>query len=207
MFGLVEKVNSLETTLKMYESVSKDMLEKLGVAVDKITNNITHSNQMMTNMLAKHDERIDNSVETQKEIILNIKELKTEINSEIKYFRNDLQILRQDLTTFKSDIVKDIDTKVNTSNENIVEKLRDVENRLDNRISKIEVNLNETSKPMYINQGKISIFTAIMILVGTAFFGAAVTYFFEDNNDNSNRIEYNFKKDLTSRSVEAKMIA
>lgn len=66
------KLDVLESKLNIYEQLSKDMLEKLENAVDKIS----ESNQRIANILAKHDERIEQSIKTDDLIVKMIEEVK-----------------------------------------------------------------------------------------------------------------------------------
>lgn len=56
----ISKLDVLESKLNIYESLSREMLDKLESAVDKIS----ESNQRIANILAKHDERIEQSIKT-----------------------------------------------------------------------------------------------------------------------------------------------
>ena len=66
------KLDVLESKLNIYESLSREMLDKLETAVDKIS----ESNQRIANILAKHDERIDQSIKTDDLIIKMIEDVK-----------------------------------------------------------------------------------------------------------------------------------
>ena len=54
------KLDVLESKLNIYESLSREMLDKLEAAVDKISD----ANQHIANILTKHDERIEQSIKT-----------------------------------------------------------------------------------------------------------------------------------------------
>lgn len=54
------KLDVLESKLNIYETLSREMLDKLETAVDKISD----ANQHIANILAKHDERIEQSIKT-----------------------------------------------------------------------------------------------------------------------------------------------
>ena len=58
MFGSESKVAVLESKLDMYEELSREMLTKLETAVDKIS----EGNTQIATILAKHDERIEQSI-------------------------------------------------------------------------------------------------------------------------------------------------
>jgi acetylglutamate kinase len=72
MFNDGSKVAVLESKLDMYEELSKEMLSKLETAVDKIS----EGNNRIATILAKHDERIDQSIKSDELIIKMIDELK-----------------------------------------------------------------------------------------------------------------------------------
>jgi hypothetical protein len=66
------KLDVLESKLAMYESLSREMLDKLETAVDKIS----ESNQRIATILVKHDERIDQATRSDELIIKMIDEVK-----------------------------------------------------------------------------------------------------------------------------------
>lgn len=66
------KLNVLESKLNIYESLSREMLDKLETAVDKISD----ANQRIANILTKHDERIEQSIKTDELIIKMIEDVK-----------------------------------------------------------------------------------------------------------------------------------
>ena len=66
------KLDVLESKLTMYESLSREMLDKLENAVDKIS----ESNQRIATILVKHDERIDQATRSDELIIKMIDEVK-----------------------------------------------------------------------------------------------------------------------------------
>lgn len=70
------KLDVLESKLNIYESLSREMLDKLENAVDKIS----ESNQRIANILAKHDERIEQSIKTDELLVKMIEDTK-EANS------------------------------------------------------------------------------------------------------------------------------
>lgn len=74
------KLDVLESKLNIYESLSREMLDKLENAVDKIS----ESNQRIANILTKHDERIDQSIKTDELLIKMIDEVKTSNSKEHK---------------------------------------------------------------------------------------------------------------------------
>lgn len=66
------KLDVLESKLNIYESLSREMLDKLENAVDKIS----ESNQRIANILAKHDERIEQSIKTDELLVKMIEDVK-----------------------------------------------------------------------------------------------------------------------------------
>lgn len=66
------KLDVLESKLNIYETLSREMLDKLETAVDKISD----ANQHIANILTKHDERIDQSIKTDELIIKMIEDVK-----------------------------------------------------------------------------------------------------------------------------------
>ena len=68
----LSKLDVLESKLNIYESLSREMLDKLENAVDKIS----ESNQRIANILAKHDERIEQSIKTDELIVKMIEDVK-----------------------------------------------------------------------------------------------------------------------------------
>ena len=65
MLGNNADVKVLESKLTIYEDLSREMLAKLESAVDKIS----EGNARIANILAKHDERIDQSIRSDELII------------------------------------------------------------------------------------------------------------------------------------------
>jgi hypothetical protein len=68
----VAKLDVLESKLNIYESLSREMLDKLETAVDKISD----ANQHIANILTKHDEKIEQSVKTDELIVKMIDDVK-----------------------------------------------------------------------------------------------------------------------------------
>ena len=71
MFSQGSKIAVLESKLGMYEELSREMLDKLETAVDKIS----EGNSRIATILAKHDERIDQNYKTDQLIIKMIEDL------------------------------------------------------------------------------------------------------------------------------------
>jgi len=78
MFNQDSKVAVLESKLDIYEDLSREMLSKLESAVDKIS----EGNARIAAILAKHDERIEQSIKTDDLIIKMIDEVKQASDSD-----------------------------------------------------------------------------------------------------------------------------
>jgi FtsZ-binding cell division protein ZapB len=74
------KLDVLESKLNIYESLSREMLDKLENAVDKIS----EGNSRIATILAKHDERIEQSLKTDDLMIKMIDEVKNKNSEEHK---------------------------------------------------------------------------------------------------------------------------
>ena len=74
-FGL-QKLAVLESKLGIYEDLSKEMLDKLERAVDKIS----EGNNQIAQVLARHEERLENSIRAD-ELLLKMMEEMKESNS------------------------------------------------------------------------------------------------------------------------------
>jgi predicted TIM-barrel fold metal-dependent hydrolase len=74
------KLDVLESKLNIYESLSREMLDKLENAVDKIS----EGNSRIATILAKHDERIEQSLKTDELIIRMIEDVKHSNSEEHK---------------------------------------------------------------------------------------------------------------------------
>lgn len=74
MFTPDSKLAVLESKLNIYEDLSREMLTKLETAVDKIS----EGNSRIATILAKHDERIEQSIKTDELIIKIIDDVKEE---------------------------------------------------------------------------------------------------------------------------------
>jgi hypothetical protein len=105
MFGSMSrsdlsKLDVLESKLNIYESLSREMLDKLENAVDKIS----ESNQRIANILAKHDERIEQSIKTDDIIIKMIEDTKEANTKEHKSVMSRLETVEKtidDLLKFR----------------------------------------------------------------------------------------------------------
>jgi hypothetical protein len=74
MFNQESKLAVLESKLNIYEELSREMLSKLESAVDKIS----EGNNRIATILAKHDERIEQSIKSDTLIIKMIEGMKEE---------------------------------------------------------------------------------------------------------------------------------
>ena len=74
------KLDVLESKLNIYESLSREMLDKLENAVDKIS----EGNSRIATILAKHDERIEQSLKTDELMIRMIEDVKHSNSEEHK---------------------------------------------------------------------------------------------------------------------------
>ena len=72
MFSQESKLAVLESKLGIYEDLSREMLAKLESAVDKIS----EGNSRIATILAKHDERIEQSIRNDDLLIKMIDEIK-----------------------------------------------------------------------------------------------------------------------------------
>ncbi len=72
MFSQESKLAVLESKLSIYEDLSREMLSKLESAVDKIS----EGNSRIATILAKHDERIEQSIRNDDLLIKMIDEIK-----------------------------------------------------------------------------------------------------------------------------------
>lgn len=80
MFSPDSKLAVLESKLSIYEDLSREMLSKLESAVDKIS----EGNSRIATILAKHDERIEQSIKTDELLIKMIDEIKEDNDKEHK---------------------------------------------------------------------------------------------------------------------------
>jgi len=76
MFGIGNNVNVLETKFQIYEDLSKEMLDKLERAVDKIS----ESNQSVALILERHENRLEQSDKADAAIIELIKGINSKLD-------------------------------------------------------------------------------------------------------------------------------
>ena len=80
MFSQESKLAVLESKLGIYEDLSREMLSKLESAVDKIS----EGNSRIATILAKHDERIEQSMKNDALLVKMIDEMKEDNDKEHK---------------------------------------------------------------------------------------------------------------------------
>lgn len=85
------KLEVLESKLNIYESLSREMLDKLESAVEKIS----ESNNRIALILAKHDERIDQNAKSDELIIRMIDEVRASNTKEHKSVMTRLETLEK----------------------------------------------------------------------------------------------------------------
>jgi len=76
MFGFGRDLEVLEAKFQIYEDLSKEMLDKLERAVDKIS----ESNQNVALILERHENRLEQSDRADTAIMELIKDVKTKIS-------------------------------------------------------------------------------------------------------------------------------
>jgi hypothetical protein len=94
------KLDVLESKLNIYESLSREMLDKLETAVDKIS----EGNSRIATILAKHDEKIEQNIKTDELIIKMIDEIKVNNTREHKIVGDKIKALEtklEETTRFK----------------------------------------------------------------------------------------------------------
>ena len=100
MFSPDPKLAVLESKLSIYEDLSREMLAKLESAVDKIS----ESNSRIATILAKHDERIEQSIKNDDLLIKMIDEMKEnndKEHQEIEKKFEKIEMKLEDLSKFK----------------------------------------------------------------------------------------------------------
>ena len=100
MFSQESKLAVLESKLGIYEDLSREMLSKLEAAVDKIS----EGNSRIATILAKHDERIDQSMKNDALLVKMIDEMKEDNdkehkNIEVRFGKSEEKI--EDLKKFR----------------------------------------------------------------------------------------------------------
>lgn len=100
MFSQESKLAVLESKLGIYEDLSREMLAKLETAVDKIS----EGNSRIATILAKHDERIEQSIRNDELIVRMIDDLKEEGKEDYKTILTRVESLEkvvEDLKKFR----------------------------------------------------------------------------------------------------------
>ena len=90
------KVAQLQTKLDIYEDLSREMLAKLESAVDKIS----EGNARIAQILAKHDERIEQSIKSDELIIKMIDEMKVNSDKNTQIIHGRIDKIQEDIKSF-----------------------------------------------------------------------------------------------------------
>ena len=90
------KVAQLETKLDIYEELSREMLTKLETAVDKIS----EGNTRIAQILAKHDERIEQSIKSDELIIKMIDEMKVNSDKNTQILHGRIDKIQEEIKAF-----------------------------------------------------------------------------------------------------------
>ena len=90
------KVAQLETKLDIYEELSREMLAKLENAVDKIS----EGNARIATILAKHDERIEQSIKSDDLIIKMIDEMKASEEKNHQIIHGRIDKIQEEIKSF-----------------------------------------------------------------------------------------------------------
>ena len=96
MFSDTSKVTALGTKLDIYEDLSREMLAKLESAVDKIS----EGNTRIAEILAKHDERIEQSIKSDELIIKMIDEMKVSSDKNTQILHGRIDKLQEEIKGF-----------------------------------------------------------------------------------------------------------
>jgi len=96
MFSDSSRVAQLETKLDIYEELSREMLSKLESAVDKIS----EGNTRIAQILAKHDERIEQSTKSDDLIIKMIDELKDTQEKNTRIIHERIDKIQEEIKVF-----------------------------------------------------------------------------------------------------------
>ena len=90
------KVAQLEAKLDIYEELPREMLAKLENAVDKIS----EGNARIATILAKHDERIEQSIKSDDLIIKMIDEIKDSNEKNYQIIHGRIDKIQEELKSF-----------------------------------------------------------------------------------------------------------
>jgi FtsZ-binding cell division protein ZapB len=97
MFSQESKLAVLESKLGIYEDLSREMLSKLEAAVDKIS----EGNSSIATILAKHDERIEQSMKNDALLVKMIDEMKEDNDREHKEIADKFEKIETKLEDLK----------------------------------------------------------------------------------------------------------
>jgi hypothetical protein len=98
-FGL-QKLAVLESKLGIYEDLSKEMVDKLERAVDKIS----EGNNQIAQVLARHEERLENSIRADELLLKMMEEMKESNSKEHEMVIKRIETVENrvnDLATFR----------------------------------------------------------------------------------------------------------
>jgi len=90
-FSQNSKLAVLESKLNIYEDLSREMLSKLESAVEKIS----EGNNRIAMILAKHDERIEQSIKTDELLVKMIDEMKDDNDKEHQEINKQFEKIEQ----------------------------------------------------------------------------------------------------------------
>jgi len=96
----LSKLDVLEAKFNIYEDLSRQMMDKLEVAVDKIS----EANNKIATILTKHDERIDQTIKNDENFAKQLDDLKEENKEDHKAVMGKIQKLEskiEDLVKFR----------------------------------------------------------------------------------------------------------
>ena len=96
----LSKLDVLEAKFNIYEELSRQMMDKLEVAVDKIS----EANNKIATILTKHDERIDQTIKNDENFAKQLDELKEENKEDHRAVMERIQKLEvkiEDLVKFR----------------------------------------------------------------------------------------------------------
>lgn len=91
-----EKLAVLESKLSIYEELSREMLTKLENAVDKIS----EGNSRIATILAKHDQQLEQGVQTDELLVKMLDEVKNNTVNEFKKIEDKITQIEQKMDNF-----------------------------------------------------------------------------------------------------------
>ena len=91
-----EKLAVLESKLGIYEELSREMLTKLENAVDKIS----EGNSRIATILAKHDQQLEQAVNTDQLLVKMLDEVKVNTINEFKKIEDKIIKVEQKMDNF-----------------------------------------------------------------------------------------------------------